>query len=215
MGEQSQEVNTGVCGGFPFKDVTFLASFFFPSWWNLMFCFYALFHKYICLISSENSLQWIFTLKHNWYKSSPSNSLGLFARKLLFYFCLNWHSHAVMASWIFCHLFTFYNLKGFTWIWKHIHFSMYFLFRSFKRLNNFFFVIEIPIINFSLFRKVPISFNFSDINKCCFSAIKNCLPKNIHFFLQRELIYLTTLEVICFSIWSMIGLCWNFDVRKA
>lgn len=160
-----------------------------------MFGFYALFHKYICLISSENSLQWVFTLKHNWYKSSPSNTLGLFAKKILLYFCLNWHSHAVMASWIFCHLFTFYNLKGFTWIWKHIHFSMYFLFRSLKRLNNVF-VIEFPIINFSLFGKVPICFNFSDINTCHFSDIKNCLPKNIHFFLQIELIDLTTLEVI-------------------
>lgn len=178
-----------------------------------MFGFYALFHKYICLISSENSLQWVFTLKHNWYKSSPSNTLGLFAKKILLYFCLNWHSHAVMASWIFCHLFTFYNLKGFTWIWKHIHFSMYFLFRSLKRLNNVF-VIEFPIINFSLFGKVPICFNFSDINTCHFSDIKNCLPKNIHFFLQIELIDLTTLEVICFSIWSVIGLCWNFDARK-
>ena len=123
--------------GFPLRMWHFLhLCFLFSLLMKLMFDFYALFHKYICLIASENSLQWVFTLKHNWYKSSPSNTLGLFAKKVLLYFCLNWYLHAVMASWIFCHLFTFYNLKGFTWIWKHIHFSMYFFFRSLKRLNN-------------------------------------------------------------------------------
>ena len=61
-----------------FLHLCFLFSFLIkPSVW-----FYALFQKHICLISSENSLQWIFTMKHNWwYKTSLSNPLGQFAKK--------------------------------------------------------------------------------------------------------------------------------------
>lgn len=92
-----------------------------------------------------------------------------------------------MRSWLpdFLPLIHILQFKDFTWIWKHMHFSMYFLFRSLKRLNNVF-VIEFPIINFSLFRKVPISFNFSDINKCHFSDIKKLFgEKNVYSWVNR------------------------------